>query len=597
MHADSKIFSEILSTSGNQYVIPFFQRGFVWEEPSWEGLFNDMLGAINSKKHLFIGAIVLKKINEKQQSVIDGQQRLTTLCLIASALSFVVPSERDYFKMLFTHLNYNDEDSSENCLNNHILIQSHQSEADFIKVMNLTVDEDFSKIENPSNVRKAFEFFKNKFIAMKNSNETIPTLAKFIQCVQLVKIDLSENENEQKIFDTINSLGIRLTTADLLKNFLYTNKEIDFFYKTWGAEFEKDEDCLKYWNSDIKLGRLTDKNIDNFLYYYLQIVYFRDKKRLGYKYEQPEEKNIRKKSMQFSNYKNYIEHFKINKNDFINDLIKYADKYRELIKALIDDMPRESGFERLNYIITSLDCTTVIPYILYISQENDDESDLNNMYKYIEIYLMRRMLSGAQNNNYSDLFTENLIGSEINTYEKLKDYIENQKNEEDALSMPSDKKIESFVKTNQFRNDKALPILYLIESTTRSQKSCTQLHKLSNYSLEHLMPKKWERNWPLPLQEDTPEKRKELTEKRNSLINTLGNMGIISQTLNTSISNAAWSNKLNGTKKSEGLKKCAAGIEIMADVLATEKWNEQTIQDRTEKLYQYIIKLWPIISE
>lgn len=595
MHADSKIFSEILSTSGNQYVIPFFQRGFVWETPSWEGLFNDMLGAINSKKHLFIGAIVLKKINEKQQSVIDGQQRLTTLCLIASALSFVVPSERDYFKMLFTHLNYNDEESSEYCLTNHILIQSHQSEADFIKVMNLTVDEDFSKIENPSNVRKAFEFFKNKFIAMKNSNEAIPTLAKFIQCVQLVKIELSENENEQKIFDTINSLGIRLTTADLLKNFLYTNKEIDFFYKTWGAEFEKDEDCLKYWNSDIKLGRLTDKNIDNFLYYYLQIVYFRDKKRQARKYEQPEEKNIRKKSMQFSNYKNYVEHFKINKNDFINDLIKYADKYRELIKALIDDIPRESGFERLNYIITSLDCTTVIPYILYISQENDDESDLNNMYKYIEIYLMRRMLSGAQNNNYSDLFTENLIGSEINTYEKLKDYIENQKKEEDALSMPSDKKIESFVKTNQFRNDKALPILYLIESTTRSQKSCTQLHKLSNYSLEHLMPKKWEKNWPL--QECTAEERKELVENRNSLINTLGNMGIISQTLNTSISNAAWSNKLNGTKKSEGLKKCAAGIEIMADVLATEKWNEQTIQDRTEKLYQYIIKLWPIISE
>lgn len=595
MHADSKIFSEILSTSGNQYVIPFFQRGFVWEAPSWEGLFNDMLGAINSKKHLFIGAIVLKKINEKQQSVIDGQQRLTTLCLIASALSFVVPSERDYFKMLFTHLNYNDEESSEYCLTNHILIQSHQSEADFIKVMNLTVDEDFSKIENPSNVRKAFEFFKNKFIAMKNSNEAIPTLAKFIQCVQLVKIELSENENEQKIFDTINSLGIRLTTADLLKNFLYTNKEIDFFYKTWGAEFEKDEDCLKYWNSDIKLGRLTDKNIDNFLYYYLQIVYFRDKKRQARKYEQPEEKNIRKKSMQFSNYKNYVEHFKINKNDFINDLIKYADKYRELIKALIDDIPRESGFERLNYIITSLDCTTVIPYILYISQENDDESDLNNMYKYIEIYLMRRMLSGAQNNNYSDLFTENLIGSEINTYEKLKDYIENQKKEEDALSMPSDKKIESFVKTNQFRNDKALPILYLIESTTRSQKSCTQLHKLSNYSLEHLMPKKWEKNWPL--QECTAEERKELVENRNSLINTLGNMGIISQTLNTSISNAAWSNKLNGTKKSEGLKKCAAGIEIMADVLATEKWNEQTIQDRTEKLYQYIIKLWPIISE
>lgn len=591
MHADSKTFREILDPSNNQYIIPFFQRGFVWNKTSWEGLFNDILEAINNNNKLFIGAIVLKKINEKQHLVIDGQQRLTTLCLIASALSFVVQSERDSFKIFFVNDN-NDEDALKKESNNHILVQSHQSEEDFIKAMDLTPTDDPQNV-NPSNVMKAFEFFKDKLSRMKDANENIPTLAKFIQCVQLVKIDLSENEDEQKIFDTINSLGIRLTTADLLKNFLYTNKEIDFFNQTWGAKFEKDQECLNYWNSDIKLGRLTDKNIDNFLYYYLQIVYFRDRKRLGHKYDQTEEKNIRKKALQFSNYKNYIEHFNIDKNWFIDDLIKYADTYKDLIKDLTDDIPKESGFERLNFIITALDCTTVIPYILYIKQENDDKSDLKNMYEYIEIYLMRRILSGAKNNNYSDLFTENLIGSEVNTYDKLKDYIENQKNEEDALSMPSDKKIESFIKTNEFRNDKALPILYLIESTTRSQKSCTQLHRFSNYSLEHLMPKKWNRNWHFS-PEFTADEIKELTEKRNSLINTLGNMGIISQTLNTSISNASWTNKLNGAKRSEGLKKCAAGIEIMADVLSTEKWDEQTIQDRTERLYQKIIKLWPV---
>lgn len=593
MFAVSKTFREILDPSNNQFIIPFFQRGFVWEKTSWEGLFNDIIEAVNNDNKLFIGAIVLKKINEngKQQLVIDGQQRLTTLCLIASALSYVVPSERDTFKIFFINEN-NNEDSSKTDSNNHILVQSHQSEKDFIRAMDLAFVDDSSQTENPTNIMKAFEFFKDKLFTMKDSNEKIPTLAKFINSVQLVKIDLSKNEDEQKIFDTINSLGVRLTTADLLKNFLYTNKEIDFYYATWGSQFE-DQECLNYWNSDIKLGRLIDKNIDNFLYYYLQIVYFRDRKRLGRKYDQIEERNIRKKTMLFSNYKNYIERFNIDKNSFIKDLIRYAKTYKELIKDLTDDVPKESGFERLNYIITSLDCTTVIPYILYISQENDDKSDLNNMYKYIEIYLMRRILSGAKNSNYSDLFTENLIGSEINTNEKLRNYIENQKNEEDSLSMPSDKKIHNYVKTNEFRNDKALPILYLIESTTRSQNSCTQLHKLSNYSLEHLMPKKWEKNWPLP-EHSTIEERRDLDDNRRLLINTLGNMGIISQTLNTSLSNAAWINKLNGNKKNEGLKKCAAGIEIMEDVIATDTWDEQAIQDRSEKLYHYIIELWSV---
>ena len=596
MDAKSYTFRQILDPTQNQFIIPFFQRGFVWEQPLWEGLLNDVLDAITNDAKLFIGAIVLKKINDKQHLVIDGQQRLTTLCLLAAALRSVEPRESDNFNTFF--INEEDdkvsEDSEDNNLkkqtNKLILVQSHQSEEDFTKVMYLTSIDKLSPTENQSNIIDAYKFFHSKFAELSS----VPTITKFMKCIQLVKIDLSEDEDEQKIFDTINFLGIRLTTADLLKNFLYTNKELDFFYQTWGAEFEKGE-CRNYWDSDITLGRLTNKNIDLFLYYYLQIVYFRDRKRLGRKYDNStEEKNIRKKDLQFSNYKSYIERFKINKKEFITDLMEYAKKYNELIQPLLDDIPRESGFERLNYIISALDCTTVIPYILYLSQENDDKTDLNKMYEYIEIYLMRRILSGAKNNNYSDLFTENLIGSEINNFEKLKDYIENQKNEEDALSMPSDQKIHRYVLTNEFRNDKALPILYLIESTKRSEMACTHLHRLSNYSLEHLMPKKWEKNWPLP--ECNTEETKKLVETRNSLINTLGNMGIISKTLNTSISNAAWNNKLEGNRKNEGLKACASGIDIMSDVIASEKWDEQNIQKRSEKLYQDIIKLWPVKS-
>ena len=216
------------------------------------GVFRDVLAAINSKQNLFIGAIVLKEKDQKQHIVIDGQQRLTTLCILASVISLINKSDRDTFKIFF--IDSQEPPKSEKP----ILVQSHQSEKDFDMIMKLDKLEDFSEVENPSNVIDAYEYFRKELDKL----DEIPSIANFIQAVKFVRIDLDPGEDEQKIFDTINSLGIRLTTADLLKNYLFESNQLDIYNKTWGAEFEQDQESIDYWENDLKTGRLNKKNID-----------------------------------------------------------------------------------------------------------------------------------------------------------------------------------------------------------------------------------------------------------------------------------------------------------------------------------------------
>ena len=78
----------------------------------------------------------------------------------------------------------------------------------------------------------------------------------------MVSIDLNNDEDEQQIFDTINSLGVRLTTGELLKNYFYDCDDLDFFNSTWKQVFEKDEECKNYWETDITTGRLKRNNLE-----------------------------------------------------------------------------------------------------------------------------------------------------------------------------------------------------------------------------------------------------------------------------------------------------------------------------------------------
>ncbi|MFN5848572.1 MAG: HNH endonuclease family protein, partial [Chitinophagales bacterium] len=131
-------------------------------------------------------------------------------------------------------------------------------------------------------------------------------------------------------------------------------------------------------------------------------------------------------------------------------------------------------------------------------------------------------------------------------------------------------------------------ILYLIESKVRNrQLQSTNLKGISEYSLEHIMPKKWENHWG-KLSD------KEAKQNRDRKLLTLGNLTIIPQALNSAVRDSKWETKKKGAKGHEGLIKYSSGIETFQKYLHFDIWNENGIQERANELSGLALKVWDI---
>ena len=195
------------------------------------------------------------------------------------------------------------------------------------------------------------------------------------------------------------------------------------------------------------------------------------------------------------------------------------------------------------------------------------------------------MICRKSTKSYSDLFSEHLINAGIQTAEDVISYI-NEKDASNNLAMPNNAELLRCCKEVEHPNYRGLAILYLLESKMRnSSLLTTQLLKYSSYTLEHLMPQKWITNWPLPANGDS--------DVRSHVIKTLGNFTMITQPLNSTISNEAWNVKLSGKNSKGGLKDYASGLLTLSNVLATTTWDEQSIEKRSTWLAGQAARIWP----
>ncbi len=213
-----------------------------------------------------------------------------------------------------------------------------------------------------------------------------------------------------------------------------------------------------------------------------------------------------------------------------------------------------------------------------------NQQERNNMYQIIESFIMRRIVVQATPKNYNNLFTS-LILNKIDTNNMLRNRLVSSTDSTNYV--PSDADLSRGFKESKLYNLQAKGILYLIECSIRPSNSATSLLGFSNYSLEHLMPKKWRNNWP---QCTTIEQEKE----RDTKLLTLGNLAIITQSLNASIRDSSWIDKKIGKNNKPGLNQCAIGINSLADVLNKNVWNEAEIENHAQFLCKKALQIWKI---
>ncbi len=567
MEAGKRTISDIFN--GNRILeIPFFQRAYVWDDEQWQRLLEDMELITQNNKPYFLGSVILKQQNTDTQrtvgdirTIVDGQQRLTTLNI--------------FFKVLCLKSGINSSfDRVFKLINNDIALEhNHNDIEDFNKVLLIETEAD---IAGNSNIVRAYQYFRDNLDIEKVD------FNKVLSQIMFVVIDLGVEEDEQQIFDTINSLGVRLTTAELLKNYFFGRIDVQSYIDNWRDIFEKDSETKDFWDREITAGRQKRNNIDLFFYSFLQIKL----QETDLKVKAEDKKNLSKVEGLFDSYKEFISKYSISKTDLIQEIKRYAVVYRQNIDFSVveRELTADYGIDRLNAIIFGLENTTVIPYALYVLLNVQDQNERTDIFMYLESYLMRRLVVHATAKNYNRLFSEELILNKCLTKAHLEEVIEEKSDK--VNYMPSDMELEQGFKTSKLTNKHTLGILYMIESRIRNRAvHSTALLGLNRYSLEHVMPKKWENYWDSV---DSEEKRME----RNRMLLTLGNLTMLTSSLNTSIRDAHWIVKKEGKKDKKGLIQYASGLDTFSSFLTKEEWDETVITCRAEFLVEKAKEIW-----
>ena len=554
--------------------VPFYQRSYVWKEEQWDRFAEDMEFVTKTKKPYFLGSIIFKsgktpntweKFSDRK-IVIDGQQRLTTLMIFFKVLC-LKKNESSFFDRDFRL-----EDNT-------IVLQHGKNDvAAFEKVMNQDKIEEIENEKPTSQIIAAFNYF------VKNLKEENFDRYVIKQNVQFVCIDLLDGEDEQQVFDTINSLGVRLTTAELLKNYFYNKDNVEEYEENWVNIFEKDSETRLYWEQELETGRIKRSLIDIFFDAYFQ-MFLQDKK---YSIS-AEDKIVYSRVDNLSkSYQDFINRYcGGDKRVVLDKMAEYAKCFTENFKPEYCNMsvPAAPSIERINVIMFGLKTTTLIPYILYVTKNVTDILELNKIYAVLESYIMRRLIVHATTKNYNNLFTSLILNNVLDA-EALKERL--YKSNDATTYIPNDDEILRGFIGSKLVNLQTRGILYLMEAGIRPSRSSTALFGFNGYSLEHLLPKKWRNNWQACENE-------EKARQRDSDLLTLGNLAIIPQTLNAAIRDSSWEVKKAGKgANNPGLTMCATGLATMKDALSKSEWNEHEISLRAQWLFEQAQKIWEI---
>lgn len=574
--------------------VPFFQRPYVWTEEDFKSLVESFLDAPNNSMPFF-GSIILKQfgeVNDDKYLVIDGQQRITTFnILIRVLLDKIENNDFTIGSHVISKLKemvYNIEsDNSGNDVYHLKLIPSNSDRVFFEKLMDTDIPRPINMDSlTDSFLDKAYKFFFEYF-----KNNDIDIASRF--CLKLVSkekslifIILDDKDDEQKIFDSVNSLGKALSNSDIIKNYLFQkmkekangdvtkeNQVIEYYYKYWDSVFYKDGKN-KFWYKEFSVGRINTDHIECFLRDFAVVKeFYASKKTTG--------------SLGLCNaYKKHIN--KLNDEELLSllkDINEYAEIYFNYKTAYADlDNYIWSDYKNRTLLILDwLDTTTFNPYILKLLKDNPE--DIESKFFNFEKFFLTRFIYEGTPKNYNQC-CEGLIKAE-NDEAFFAGYMK-----ESPVENESYKK-----KFRKLSNKQGVLFMFLIEMLKRNGNESTYSDALNIrfYTLEHVFPQKWFNN-PYWLALESYDDQFKLVDKndsqaflnnRNAAVKSIGNFALLTSKLNSSISNNSFAMKINGNGKEngKGMKGFAAALATTQDIIKYFEENENNVWDE-RKIYQ-----------
>ena len=609
MKAEDKSFYFLASPS--YYDIPFFQRAYVWNEENWDELLSNLT---SKNQNNFLGSLILK--NElvssgsiSRFSVIDGQQRLTTLSILLRAcFDHIVKhaKEYEYDEEVVNNCKFSMERLlfvAEGGIKRNLEVKIKHSNIDrksFESIIHGEFDEN-DKWENyltkynqdsVSSIIKAYIYFRKELNQLTQDKiEYVWELLTVDKIKFLVNIDLDSNDNEQAIFDSVNSAGVRLSSADTIKNLLYQKyvellrvfdshnvdeKAISLYKETWEDAFLADEDTNAYWDEQRQSGRMKRSIIETFLHAFAVVGGF----------FHPSENNI---SDLAQTYRKKIANMSLEEiGQFLREMHDYAEVFKEYFTFENTFLQLDDYINRTLNICNVLDVSTFYPYFLkqlYAYKKGTIfEKELQHSFFSIEKYILLNAICKGNTKHY------NLECLQI---------VNGRKSPEEVMHSCADITEENFVNGLRYMAQNKLPtlLLFWIELFQRNRFNVDIKQLKYEYTLEHIMPKKWKKNWSnVPVYDSSGNQifdENEIQRIRDCAICEIGNMTLLNAKLNTAVSNGTFFDKVHGNAGKKGLKDLA-DFRLTKDVIAYGSWDERKIYDRSRELEQMVREIWNI---
>lgn len=541
-----------------QYIIPVYQRIYSWEIEECKRLWFDIVDMQKKNKNgHFVGSIVSITENDSPSdmskfTIIDGQQRITTLMLLLLAL-------RDY---AFIHR----EEKSINWkkINNSFLKNPDEDDDSQYKLLLTETDKDIliSLIEkrpidenlNSRLISNYNYFFSN----IKNMDLSLQDIYEAIGKLQIVNINLDRTSDEpQVIFESLNSTGKELSKSDLIRNFVLM-----------GLDNKQQKDIYKnIWRPMEQLFRYEKQTLlmDRFFRDYLTMKLSRIPK-LDKIYEE------------FKMYTNNCEFSTL--EDLCKDLYMYARYYTNMIFEQGTNKNLINLYKEIKY----LKMEVAFPFLLKIHYDFErnliNEDELVSIIKLCISYVFRRNICDIPTNSLNKTFAT--LKNEIN----VDDYINSIKAffilKDDYKIFPNDEKFSSALKVKDIYH---MRIRNYILSSLENFNNKAPIN-IENYTIEHIMPqtKNLSNVWKKELG-----KNYETVQKK--YLHTIGNLTLTAY--NSEMSNKSFSEKM---EMNGGFKESA--LRLNSYVVKQNEWNEKIIKERASILVEKALLIWkyPIIE-
>ena len=216
------------------YIVPPYQREYVWKEKNVSQLLNDIYDEYVDDKNseYFIGSIVVTKREGGSYEVIDGQQRITTLFISLCALRRIFKENADHLAIIEGLLvSPTINDKGEVVKNSHLELQ-YEDTADVLD--GILTEQVFKNhlTGSSQNIREAFDtVYEYLKINFEKQEDLVRFYGYFMHKVNFVQIETPNVSDALKIFETINERGVGLNPMDLLKNLIFRQLNREDFQK------------------------------------------------------------------------------------------------------------------------------------------------------------------------------------------------------------------------------------------------------------------------------------------------------------------------------------------------------------------------------